>query len=369
MTDKYIIRTSDRKTFKECRELWNFNSKIRLNYEPAIEPQYFKFGTAIHGALEVYYNPETWHMLSNPTAAPAIKALATARFNELYPKPVTYNDDQGLEEWHAELDLGQEMLAYYYSEAPKLDQFKPVHTELEFEVPIIVPQADYDKLRRPFTCDSRTGALLRADEDSPSNFVPVVYQGRIDLIVEDYYGKLWLWDHKTAGKFDNITWLDLDEQVISYAWAVQHMLGIEVAGVIYSQLRKSVPKAPKVLKSGKLSVDKQQETTYSIYKKSLDNLGLPVAEYADHLEWLRQNEKQYIRRIQIQHTQAEYEVLGRRIALEAMDMLGDPSIYPNPGPMHCNRCTFFTPCLEKQANGDWEWLLDDLYVNRASKSA
>ena len=58
MPDKLIVRTSDRGTFRRCRELWNFTSKIRENWEYVPGVEALDFGTAIHAALEVYYDPD-----------------------------------------------------------------------------------------------------------------------------------------------------------------------------------------------------------------------------------------------------------------------------------------------------------------------
>src|SRR5947209_3560583 len=77
-SNKLIIRTSDRAYFKRCRQLWDFTSKIRMNYEPLVQPRPLEFGTAIHRGLEVYYNPETWDWDWEVKQGLCLKAFADA---------------------------------------------------------------------------------------------------------------------------------------------------------------------------------------------------------------------------------------------------------------------------------------------------
>lgn len=327
-TEPFIIRTSDRKTYKNCRQLWDFGSKVRMNYEPLVQAQHFRFGTAIHAALETYYEPATWSV-----PRPAVQHLATAAFLESYPNP---NSDsyEATEAWKLEIELGLGMLEHYYQWAPLHDDFTPLHVELEFEVPI-------------------TG-------------LNAVYQGRLDMLIEDRDGRYWIVDHKTAGSLDkSVDFLDMDEQCGSYAWALQEKLGIQVAGVIYNELLKTVPQPPKVLKSGALSVDKSAHTTYNLFLTSLVERGYDAAPYRDYLDHLASQPDRYFRRTQVHRSQRELSLLGERIALEAQEMMNpDIAIYPNPNKFSCSRCEYKQPCLAKMEGSDYQWLLNQLYQLR-----
>lgn len=324
----FVCRTSDRKTYKTCRQRWDFGSKVRMNYEPLQDAQALRFGTAIHAALEVYYEPSTWNL-----ARPLVEPLATAEFLSSYVRPDSDNDED-IQAWRDEVELGKGILAGYYEWAPARDQFTPLHVELEFEVPI----TDLD----------------------------AVYQGRIDLLIEDHDGRYWIVDHKTCKSMDSSTeYLDMDEQCGSYAWALQEKLGIQIAGVIYNELLKTVPSPPTVLKSGKLSVDKKQHTTLDLYLTTLREHGYDAATYQEMLDHLASQPDRYFRRTQVLRSQRELQLLGERIAAETAEMMNpEISIYPNPNKFTCSRCEFKQPCLAKMEGSDYQWLLNQLYKLR-----
>lgn len=54
---------------------------------------------------------------------------------------------------------------------------------------------------------------------------------------------------------------------------------------------------------------------------------------------------------------------GERLYYEALDMLQDPRIYPNPGKRYsCLNCIFRAPCLAVEAGYDWEEMLKDGFM-------
>jgi len=348
----HIIRTSDRIAFKKCRQQWNWSSKIRSDLEPNRSDFNLTFGTAIHRGLEHYYDPRLWNDVQ------AREALAIVEFVGALPKPPQDADPEQEAAYCEAVDLGKGMLCNYFAWARKHDHFTPKYVEIEFEVPIPVPH-DLTYLPEGFSIYVIDGREYLDYQDEP-----IVYQGRIDLIVEDDWGALWIADHKTAGKFYDTEFLQLDEQCSSYAWAIQEMLGIRVEGVLYNELRKTLPHPPKQLKSGKFSTDKSQETTYDLYVETLAQHGEDVLGYEPFLSWLQENEKPYFRRTQVHRSQRELALVGHRIAYEAIDMLNAPSIYPSPDRFTCGRCAFKTPCLALMDGSDHAWMLNELFHRR-----
>jgi hypothetical protein len=354
----HVIRTSDRQTFKRCRQLWDFGSKIRQNYEPLMAPKPFDFGTAIHFGLQTYYDPRTWDLL--PQGARA--HLALEAFEKItkdqkgqYLKITSGDLAIDLEiDFKERIELGRGMLEYYFSVAQKLDKgWKPKLVEIEFEVPVLVPEDMY--------LSGRFGEIQRhlyykAD--------PVVYQGRVDLVMEDPFGEYWIWDHKTAAQFGTTQHLALDEQCGSYIWALKHQLGLNVAGVVYNELRKKVPHPPAELKNGGLSKNKQQDTTYDLYVAAIEAGGYNRSHYEDFLEYLQECPKEFVRRTQVHRNAKEMEIQSKRICLEAIDMLNNPSIYPNPVKWNCDGCWMFAPCLATQEGGDVDFILREGFRKR-----
>lgn len=355
-----IIRTSDRKQFKECRQAWDWGSKIRSNLEPNKEAKHFAFGTAVHGGLEEYYNPLTWSWHKDDRRSVVLSKML-AKFAELYPYPGNLADapDDLRQDWLNEIDLGKNMLLGYAEWAKDRDRFTPIFVEKEFEVPVPIPTDKNGIAVVPYGFDHEAGNLLYNNE-------PVVYQGRVDMLIEDEFGNYWIVDHKTAGQFGDTSHLIIDEQCGSYAWALGYSLGLKISGVIYNELRKDVPHPPAVLKNGTLSKSKSQNTTYELYLQAIHENSFAEEEYADILGFFKEVGNKFFRRTQLHRSPKELELLGQRIGIEAIDMLNNPSIYPNPSKMRCNGCAFFAPCVAKQDGSDYEWYLNDLFHVRES---
>ena len=354
-----IVRTSDRKSFKDCRLAWHWGSKIRMNLETLREDISISFGTSIHAAMEEFYDPIGWTKFS----AEERKAMALQRFETTWTSYLKEGlSEEERAEWKRLFDLGREMIKGYVVWARNVDAgLTPAFVEVEFEVPIPIPtEPDGTPASMPEGFYNVDGMLHLLDDDNKDawNFVPVVYQGRIDLIVKDSDGQFWIWDHKTAARLDPTDFLELDEQTASYAWAIQQQLGIKIAGVVYNELVKNFPEPPKVLKSGKLSQDKQQNTTYALYVEALAEHGLSMVGYEDFLQYLLDNPREYFRRTQVQRSQRELRLMGERIALEAIDMLSNPSIYPNPNRFKCGRCSFRGACVAYSDGSDYEYILN-----------
>jgi hypothetical protein len=339
---KHVIHTSERKDFKRCRQLWDFRSPNRLSLEPKSEARALVFGTAIHAAEEVFYDPATWNADRD-----VVQATALLAFKDALP----YTDDQDMEEWEAELKLGVAMLNHYFQWAASKDKgLTPKYVEIEFEVPLLPP----------FGMDTWGEDL---EPDGSYSECIVAYAGRIDALVEDEYGGLWIMDHKTAGKFDSEDFLVMDQQVTSYCWALQHMLGIKIEGFIYNELRKDAPHKPAVLQNGTLSKAKNQNTTFDLYLTAIKEGGYPVNLYSDILDYFKNQGNKFFKRTYVRRSPRELELAGEVIALEAADMLSNPSIYPNPD-RHCSYCAFRAPCLARMDGSDYGWILDGNFIQK-----
>ncbi len=371
---KFIIRTSDRGTFKKCRQLWDFTSKLRMNYEytPGIEA--LDFGIAYHAGMEEYYDPTMW---GTERAEQACLAVFREHIRDWGRRLQMAGQIEAQRERLNELHvMGVGMMQHYFKWAKEADKYlEPILVEQEFEVPI--PVRSWPVVQLPagfeaFAVDGYTGNYLHKYCSDCGDWHPVVYQGRIDLIVKDKStGLLWILDHKTAAQFgESVAHLDLDQQCGSYYWACRRMLGIDVHGVIYSEHRKKVPvDMPQILKNGNLSKNKQQDVTYESYLEAIHKLGQDPEDYADFLEHLKSKPKQeYFRRNTIARTDGELAILERHILDEAIDILSDPKIYPTPSQWNCRGCAFQTPCLMREDGSSWEMYLRDspLYVNRST---
>jgi len=285
-----------------------------------------RFGTAIHAGLEVWYDPAMWE-----GDRYAVQAMSLLAFVKAYPYDGIEGDVEQMDAWEADLVLGKGMLEGYFKWALEHDTFTPISVEQEFEVELPLEDASY--------------------------------AGRLDLLVRDQHGDYWILDHKTAARLEDESFLVLDQQITSYCWAMQHVLNIPIAGFIYNELRKDVPHPPELLKNGRLSQNKNQNTTYELYLDKINELGQSVNSYAGILEHLQSQGNKFFRRTYVQRSPRELEIAGEMILLEATDMLSNPSIYPNPG-KHCTWCDFRSPCLARMDGSDTNWILESNYVKK-----
>lgn len=366
--DKYVIRTSDRINFKSCRQAWDYGSKLRRNLEPNSLPKPLDFGTAIHVGLQTYYDPRTWSWPRDVVTLAALQTFSTVNWQALTRfQELTGNYDELMRVDFLEREkLGLGMLNNYFAYANANDKFVPIYVEVEFEVPIPVPSWSWLDLPPRFAC--RDGNLTFCG-------CPVVYQGRIDLVVQDELGHYWLDDHKTTAQIraDVVTHLEMDEQMKSYVWAIQRQIGIPIRGAIYNELYKGIPEPPpenKVQRKGRwYSVNMSQDTSYELYKKTVmegDPNAYAAGLYDEFLNYLLQLGNKYFRRTQVMYNDFELEFLGYQICLEAIDMLSNPLIYPNPSRFKCGYCMFRTPCLANMDGSGEDFVLKEMYTKRDS---
>jgi len=334
---KHIVHTSERTQFKKCRQMWDFASPNRQALTPKYEAQALRFGTAVHAGLEHYYDPVTWPLPDGLGAAMA--------FTEAYPFIGDENtSDEDRQAWRDEVQLGIGMLRHYAQWAKSLDTFTPIGVETSFELPI-------------------DGVFCSCPNDDHDR--QVYYAGRIDLILKDEHDNLWLVDHKTAKGFKDTEWLALDDQCGSYLWAAQKVTGKQFKGIIYNELLKALPSPPAVLKNGNLSVNKNQNTTLDLFLRSIKEGDYDAAPYLDVLEHLRAQGNKFFRRTQVSRSQRELEILEKRIATEAQEMVRpDVAIYPTPGPFNCAYCDFKAPCMGIQDGSEIEFMITDQYKKR-----
>lgn len=413
------IHTSDRATFKNCRRRWDWSSPARRNLvrkvriSGVIMPLWF--GTGIHYALQKYYNPilsedpvkvfEEWYNTEwnggvvhfndleqyadrdpvphNPTVCydPHTGGEVPSQWyikglSELLPDP-----NEELFEEHRVLGIG--MLNFYKEYAAREDNFRVVNVEHTFSVPIVQPNGEV-----LVTTDNRIMPnWFNRDErwipQQYSSLKEVHARGRQDAVIQDNdTGQYGILEHKSAIRIDDdyFRHLDLDEQCTTYLWAAEKEAEIydleykKVDFIIYNALRKNFPKPPTMLQSGLPSVDRQKESpTAEMFIKCIKDNGLEMVlegkpqlqSYYTYL--LEQGDKLFIQRgvpgmPYVTRNKAQRENAGKRLYFEAMDMLNDPNIYPNPTKNYsCLNCIFRAPCLMAEDGSDYEFVLNDAY--------
>jgi RecB family exonuclease len=256
-----LIRRSEVVEFLRCRKAWDYNWNQQI--EPARPDGKLFFGNLFHKFIEVYYNniPD-----------PRCQQLAKDAMANLFNKTDTSRMEQ------TELDelweLAGKVTSNYCDQWWHIDKtWNVIATELKFAIPL--------------------------DGD-------LYYTGTIDLIFKDQDGKLFFIDHKTASSIERYqSKVELDTQISCYWWALQQLARgngfvqidkewtwimdefarpvyehiSDPAGFVYNIILKDYPTPPEPLKKGGLSKAKNQKTTYAVYMKALEEMGLEVLSY------------------------------------------------------------------------------------------
>jgi hypothetical protein len=351
MSEPYIISTSERTLFRRCRRKWDWQGPSRQNLiavaEAASSPLWY--GSGFHFALEDYHGRKHW-----PTATDAFDAYVRAfRPSELPP------DIDEL------MELGHGMLPYYTDMwLPVRDEYQTLMVNGEPQVEVSV---DIDISSLVADRAAERGIVGRYAPDMWRR--PIIYRVTFDRVVVDSEGRLWIVDYKTARQFD-VMKLETDSQITTYTWAGRlfYGAGYEVEGVLWMQFRKDVPEPPATLVNGGFSKNKNQNTTYAMYVRALqEKYGVIPAVYRDILAYLAELETpdgdKFIRRDIVRRNTAFTDAEEVKIADEVLDML-DPqlALYPNPTRDCTWECNFRTACLMRDDGSDWGQYLADEYV-------
>lgn len=397
------IHTSDIANFNRCRRYWDWTSPTRTNLRHRVDVYGINFnlwfGTGIHYALEKMYDPmlnrdpvevfKTWFQYQWEGGVVGEEWLELTY--DIHPRLLVDVDDMdsamsgGNPTWHIAglrdilpepieeeflewKNLGINMLEYYKDYAQRKDDFEVIAVESTYSIPL------------GFECIDKR-------ENSPNygKMLEVHARGKRDKIV--WYPekqKFGITDYKTTARVDEDFFLkfEKDPQLTNYLWATkaeaEHYempwYANEVDRIVITALRKNYPKPPTVLKSGFLSVNRQEEgTTSTLFMEAVKEHGLEMWYEDDekaqaYVSWLeREGEQNFV----IRHTEYrnEYEIkaAGEHLTMMAKEMLDeDIYIWPNPtGAKSCLQCAFRVPCIAKDDGNDWQGMLVDSYeVNR-----
>lgn len=347
----FRLSTTERQEFKECRRRWDFASLSRQGLEPNRPAVALWFGTGIHHALELWYSGQETDI------AKAWLDWYDTELARLEESQTSLWDEQkkALEETR---DLGQKMLEGYEIWA-SVEDYKPqfgfkkvLYTEREFAV--YVPDEHGQAYR--FT-------------DGKGQEWEIWLVGRLDMVVEDFDGRVWVLDHKTSKDRLDEDILILDDQMTMYLWAAQQILQHPIEGCYYNVLRKKLPVVPQVLASGKgLSKAKSIDTTYEVYLQAIEDNGFDPADYEEILGILANKRTAFFERVKVHRNSHEIAMAGRMLLLEGIDMLNQPYIYPNPTRDCKWKCDYKDLCLAMNRNDDVDYLKKALFRSRETEA-
>lgn len=367
------VHNSERRSFRSCRRRWDYS--YRQGYVPLEPEPALNFGIAFHSGMQAFYYPHRWN---STDVDEKLAAALQAFLEECERQKASYLENHRLSKLTEEmedafldsLDLGSGMLTYHAQEIhPEYDSwFRPVAVEIPFSVTLMDP----DRPDQPLRCLSspQCGQIHSNDPNDDDSFV--VYSGRVDALMEDLNDDgYWVWDHKSAALMaKDDEFLELDDQVGGYSWALQVMLNLNIRGFIYAESRKDFPRPPKLLKRSHkgclFSTSRTQSTSIEIFEPYVakhDPEAFLNGDYDEYIHFLRTaGVQQFSNRFVVTKTDEELENIGANIALEAADMTQNPRTYPNISRFHCMSCKYRQPCIGQQRGEHLDLLLEGSYI-------
>ncbi|AVJ51025.1 exonuclease [Microbacterium phage Pikmin] len=263
---KYVLTQSMVSSFVECpRETYY---SIILGLRPRLESKPLTRGTWVHSLLEERANGGDWR-------AKHQEILEKARFDQFEEEV-----DELAEECYNIL------LSYEW--VYRNENLTPIIAELTVERPMFNGKA--------------------------------LYRGRIDLIVQDENGDVWLLDHKTHATLPDWRYRELAFQNFSYLWACQKApqylaLGLpQPKGFIYDYCRTNAIKKPSLTQKGFQSKTlKPGGTTLPVYKEWLRENGmLTTVRGKDLLAIEDPKERAYVEEFLVEVEHRDYTDTFRR---------------------------------------------------------
>ena len=265
-----VVTQSMVSTFTDCPREVYYGTVLGLR--PRLEAKPLTRGTWIHSLLEERANGNDW----------------VEKHNQIYEQ---FTAEQFVEEVDA---LEEEVynVVKSYDWVYRNDDWKVIAAEITVERPIF------------------HGAAL--------------YRGRIDLIIMDENGDVWLVDHKTHRTFPEWQYRELSFQHYSYLWACRTSpeylaLGVpQPKGFIYDYCKTGAIHTPSLRQDGKLSRSlKPSGTTLPVFLGWLrDNNLLTTVNGKDLLAIEDDAERAYVEEFIIELENKDYSDYFRRDVME-----------------------------------------------------
>lgn len=256
----YIPHASSMMQYNRCRRKW----ALQQLYEPQEEHKALTFGTIFHKALELVGNTPVVN--SAEIVKQAIKESADDVAGTLEEDDVV---------------LLEKMLQYYleyWLTAPENEWFR----KLKF---LVVEE----------------------------KFALPMLEGRLDALVEDEDGQIWVLDYKTRAQLSGPGTFEMDLQMTAYTWAAKQLFGKPVEGVIVLQFLKKEPKGLRVLKSGELSAAKNQRVSPLIVQQQIEHLPEEVQKKYVDFVFYDPDEDPFIRAVRTYRNENQLESFARHL--------------------------------------------------------
>jgi hypothetical protein len=357
------IHISDVRQFLSCRRAWDYASMLRQGYEPDPTPIHFLVGRAVHFAMYAFYE-EGVH------PAYSYKLFIDNHIKTREPELLIPDEKSKRQQ---AINVGLMMCDNYFKWVTGNDSPDEGWTTLSNET----------KFRLP----------LFNEEGKKSKRISLA--GRFDRVAQKEDGSIWLWEFKTTAREPDHTWLELDNQVTTYCYAAEQILGVPIAGIHFRFMKKKFPEKPHRIRQG-LALSRAinsgaqgVNSTYDLYVEAIEELAAeqlapkfapdPIPEimlmrkvqalkeeYDDVLTQLADRGwEEYFKCFDVVKTKAQIKSATRNLWLLGLEMSRpNVKIYPAEEWQKCRFCSYREPCLMTNNGEDPSALLHHTYLHR-----
>lgn len=352
MTLPFHISPSDMSTFLSCRFKWDLSSPNRQSLRHRSSPRfYLTAGTALHAAIQQM--ADGYWTLTDPVsvAKEVIDAEREAKIN-------AYIHENGFKPWATEMEQFEADAEFTLALVDQYFQEYPAGHELDDQ------NLTYIATEVPFKID------ITDKLENPGR--QVFFVGTIDGVAVDDEDRLFIVENKSYTQKPEVDDLQFHFQSTGYAVAIELLTGQPITGGLYNGVAKKLIKEPKVLKSGKLSVDVRQSVTSKSFlaacRKYGANPGHP--DYAQFLQFLRSREEQgdtrFFYREKFFYNEDQKSAWLKDFYEVANEMVSSPRIYRTIPYSGCGRsgndCWYSDICRSAHSGGDVDYILDKRYT-------
>lgn len=337
--DSVNISISEINQYLKCRRAWDYSSNVRQSLRHKATPKMFlTVGSAVHEAIDAQAGG------NDP-----MEALEEYIEKELASRKEAYRDAVGGDPWEVELEDFQE------AAQKARDLTRQYFNHYGWGNSLESSGLKYLGSEIPFTLDLGEFHGVRV------NLVGTIDGFATDLATES---QIHIVENKTAARKLDPDKITFNNQFIGYCWVFRVLTGINPSSILYNVLFKRKIEPPKVLKSGKLSRDKQAPVTYASYLEALQSGGHDVIAYTDHLEFLHNREVQgddrFFLRETFTYSQLQLDNWGDNL-YAILDEMVNPNTFIYPNYNSCDMC-FYKDLCHEQEYGEGTTVRDTRYV-------
>lgn len=329
------ISISEITQYQRCRRKWDINSPNRQALKPIALPRaVLSMGTFIHVGISAH----TEGVFYKDAMFEAYQKELT-KFQTAYVEAVGVGPDESeLKDFKEQYEQSVRVVFNYltkYGDTPTGDH-EVLYSEQTFRVPI--PTTDHFLV------------------------------GTFDRIMRAKTGDIVVGEIKTYDRRPSFESLMYRPQFVAYSWAVGQLMGDgkHAPFIMYDGISRKLPKAPLMLKSGKLSTAWSDSLDFETYRDAILTNGLDESDYADILSRLRnRSEDPFYARYIIPVTQGQVESFVEQLAAIADEMASrsenGADLYPNYQ-MTCGwDCHVQNLCAAMQNREDYRSLIEAGY--------